>query len=524
MKTNERNILLILLGSSFLIRFLLSFWLELGNDEVYYYTYALYPAWSYFDHPPMVGWVIRIFSLNLLVQGEWAVRFASVALGTLNTYLIYVLGKFIKNREAGIYAALLYTSSIYCFVIFGLFILPDTPQSTFWLLAIFAFLKSIISSELNKNSRSWLLAAGVFTGLAMLSKYTSAFLWAGAGAYILFFNRKWLKSKELYISILLSALFFLPVILWNVQNDWISFTYHGERVDFSKGRFRIDYLMSELGGQFLYNNPVAVVTVFIAAINFMKGKHYISKPQGNFLLLISFPIIFIFIIISTFRATLPHWSGPGYHALILMGGCWLAWKRETSRQKKIPFHLRAALSFLILVLIAGIAQIQFNLLIKPDVQKGVFRGKKDFSLDMYGWRQMGKNFSDIQQRDEKQGKIRPNAPIISFRWFPAANLDYYVAKPNQTYVLAMGNLERIHHYAWINQYRGGFHQGMDAWYIVSGRDYKDPSQLCEDCWATIVPTDTVPIIRNHDTVMYFLIYHLKNLQTLPADPLTTIGN
>jgi len=65
---------------------------------------------------------------------------------------------------------------------------------------------------------------------------------------------------------------------------------------------------------------------------------------------------------------------------------------------------------------------------------------------------------------------------------------------------------------------------MDAWYIVSGRDYKDPSQLCEDCWATIVPTDTVPIIRNHDTVMYFLIYHLKNLQTLPADPLTTIGN
>ena len=524
MKNNERNILFFLIGSSFLIRFLLSFWLELGNDEVYYYTYALYPAWSYFDHPPMVGWFIRVFSFNLLLQGEWAVRLTSVVLGTFNTYLIYVIGKSLKDKESGLYAALLYTSSIYCFVISGLFILPDTPQSTFWLLAVFAFLKSITSSELNKSSRSWLLAAGIFTGMALLSKYTSAFLWVGAVTYILFFNRKWLKSKELYLSILISALFFLPVILWNIQNDWISFTYHGERVDFSKGRFRIDYLMSELGGQFLYNNPFVVITVFMAAISFLKGKHFLNRSDGNFLLLISFPIIFTFILFSTFRATLPHWSGPGYYALILMGGCWLAWKRKTRGLKKIPFHLRIALSFLILVLIVGVAQIQFGLLIKPDVQKGIFRGKKDFSLDMYGWRQLGESFSDIKQRDEKLKKLEPNAPIISFRWFPAANLDYYVAHPNQTYVLAMGNLERIHHYAWINHYRGGFHQGMDAWYIVSGRDYKDPSQLCEDCWSSIIPTDTLPIIRNHDTAMYFLIYHLKNLKVMPPDPLTTLKN
>ena len=27
----------------------------LNEDEPYYYMYAMFPAWGYFDHPPMVG-------------------------------------------------------------------------------------------------------------------------------------------------------------------------------------------------------------------------------------------------------------------------------------------------------------------------------------------------------------------------------------------------------------------------------------------------------------------------------------
>ena len=26
-----------------------------GNDEAYHYLYAVHPAWSYFDHPPMMA-------------------------------------------------------------------------------------------------------------------------------------------------------------------------------------------------------------------------------------------------------------------------------------------------------------------------------------------------------------------------------------------------------------------------------------------------------------------------------------
>ena len=54
---NINKILIGLLVVSAVVRGLLAAWMEFGNDEVYYWTYALYPDWSHFDHPPMVGWV-----------------------------------------------------------------------------------------------------------------------------------------------------------------------------------------------------------------------------------------------------------------------------------------------------------------------------------------------------------------------------------------------------------------------------------------------------------------------------------
>ena len=141
-KENEINkYLIILLSASAIIRGFLASIIELGNDEVYYWTYALYPDWSHFDHPPMVGWFIQLFSCNLLFSSEFFLRLASVISMTINTYLIFLIGKQVKNAQTGFYAAMLYTASVYAFVITGIFILPDTPLSIFSLLAILQFIK-----------------------------------------------------------------------------------------------------------------------------------------------------------------------------------------------------------------------------------------------------------------------------------------------------------------------------------------------------------------------------------------------
>ncbi|RPH72356.1 glycosyl transferase, partial [bacterium] len=40
------------------LRFVTAFLIPLTPQEAYYWNYAMHPALSYFDHPPMVAWVI----------------------------------------------------------------------------------------------------------------------------------------------------------------------------------------------------------------------------------------------------------------------------------------------------------------------------------------------------------------------------------------------------------------------------------------------------------------------------------
>jgi len=153
MPENSKKYLIWLIIISTAVRAFIAGFIELGNDEVYYWTYALYPGWSHFDHPPMVGFVIQLFSLDLLLKDEFFIRLGSIIFGAVNTWLIYLIGAKIKDNLTGFYAALLYTTSIYCFIIAGIFILPDTPQVLFWLISLYLIVYALPDTGISPKSR-----------------------------------------------------------------------------------------------------------------------------------------------------------------------------------------------------------------------------------------------------------------------------------------------------------------------------------------------------------------------------------
>ena len=304
-KIKEDNIkrnLCYLLIISILIRCIIAAFFEFGNDEVYYWTYALYPDWSHFDHPPMVGLVMQLFSLNLTFTSEFALRLSSIIFMTINTVLMYLIGKEVKDKQTGFYAALLYTASIYSFVITGIFILPDTPLVLFTLLSTLHFTKYFK----NKGNRHIILA-GLYSGLAMLSKYSGAFLWIGVGLYIILYARDELKKPSLYVSAFISLICLTPILIWNINNDFISFTFHGDRVGLF-GEFHPEYFLAELIGEFGYNNPVNYILVIMTLIAIFKGKKFMADMPKRLFLCLSLPLIILFWIFSltllcTFSAT-----------------------------------------------------------------------------------------------------------------------------------------------------------------------------------------------------------------------------
>jgi len=508
----------ILLLISALLRGLIAGAIELGNDEVYYWTYAKFPEMSHFDHPPMVGLLIQLFTFNLRFDGEFFLRLGSVVLGTASTWMIFLIGKKIKSPVAGLYAAFLFTASFYGFILVGTFILPDTPQVFFWLLTMYLLVCSLPDESLSGQSRTNLFFAGLTIGLALLSKYHSVFLIFGAGMFILFHNRKWLLAKETWIALLLAVLLFLPVVFWNSNNNYISFTFHENRVSITESGIQPQYFITEVVGQLFYNNPVNVVLIILAFISLMRGKEILEKPYQGLILWLSLPLWIVFVSFSLFRSTLPHWTGPAYIGFILIAAAWLATPaKENGRLRIMPWPVALSLVFILSVVTLAVSQIRYGWV--PLKKWKV----EDVSADLWGWQQLGEKFAPIAAWDEEHYLIDKGSPIFTFRWFPAANFDYYVGRKTGRKVYALGTLERIHKYQWINRSRGDLKKDADAYYIALSDDYEDPVGLYGNLFELVLPSDTICIVRGADTIRKAYIYKLINLkQDLSFSPRDTL--
>ena len=111
------------------------------------------------------------------------------------------------------------------------------------------------------------------------------------------------------------------------------------------------------------------------------------------------------------------------------------------------------------------------------------------------------------------------ADVVSFKWFPAAHTDFYVAQPLNKKLFVMGEMNDIHKYAWINNYRGGLQKGNDYYHIAVSNVYKNPNELFGKYFEKIEPIDTLEINRGGRIMRYAFFYRLKNYQGNFVNPL-----
>jgi 4-amino-4-deoxy-L-arabinose transferase-like glycosyltransferase len=451
----------------------------------------------------MVGWVIRLFSFNLIFESDLFIRLGSVLLGSIATYLMFLIGKEVKNDRTGLIAAILYSASLYGGVITGIFIMPDSPQSVFWLAALLIFIKILPKDP--AAFKYQMLLAGLLTGLAIYSKYHAIFLWVGAGTYILLFNRNWLKSKYLYFSVLISLFFVGLIFYWNYQNDFISFTYHEKRVSFFS-TFRPSGLIQELMGELFYQNPINYILIIISLITFKKYNRFnLSKPNSRILLLFSLPLWGLVIFMSLFQDTLPHWSGPAFFALTIIAAANL----DQKSNRFIPRIAWLSFGFYLLIIVLGISAIKFGLYFNQINNDVKVSSHQDVTLELFGWEQINHGFEKIKI---EHPELKSNT-IIGTKWYPASHIDFYVAQPQNMKMLVLGSLDQIHQYYWINEIRGELKPGQDAWYIATERYYQNPNEHFKTSFETVEPIDTITIYRAEKAVELVYVYYLKTYRS-----------
>ncbi len=507
---NNRKKTIILIVGATLLRLVIACSIELGNDEVYYRMYAQQLQWNYFDHPPIVGWLIRITTANLLLDNELFIRLGAILSAAATTWLLFLSGKKLSNDYTGFLAAVIYTATLYGSIIAGTFILPDSPQMVCWAGCIYLLIGITIDTRINRIKKKDVLWFGCIAGLGMLCKIHSSFLWFGFLVYVVAYNRQWLRQPVLYISATISLLMFYPVIKWNIDHHFVTYGYHSKRVNVSGSGIDIVSFLTFFSGQFFYLNPFVFPYLMIATFAAFKNKLQMVSSQKKILLLTALPLIGIATLISFFKNVLPHWTGPAYTSLILLAACYFSTKKTTVGSQKWIAHKPVEIAFVIMlsIIVSGIVLINYypGTLGKKDKK---LLGEGDFTLDMYGWHNVKPTIEKIFETDIHSGTMKKNAVIISNKWFPAAHLDFYVAMPLRRDLIGLGDTSNIHQYAWINPTRKLLQKGDDAYCIVPSNNYFEVNETFDPLFTTITGPSVIEQKRNGKVCRRFYVYRLK---------------
>src|SRR3954463_10980767 len=195
--------------------------IELRTDEAYYWTWSQETALSFLDHPPGIAWLIR-FGTAIFGDTPLGVRFGGiVAMLVTQLLLADIVRRVTHDVRAVVLAILMPEAALY----YGLLMAKVAPDVALIPFAV-AMMWSLVRLEESGEPRWW-LAAGVFAGLALLSKFTAIMLLPAVAAFMLVpkWRRRWLLSPYPWAALLIALVLFAPVLIWNAGHDWASFRF-----------------------------------------------------------------------------------------------------------------------------------------------------------------------------------------------------------------------------------------------------------------------------------------------------------
>jgi len=477
-----RATLLLVTGFS-LLRLLVAGRFELSGDGAHYALYGLNLDWSYFDHPPMIGW-LQALVLNFS-QTEFALRLWPVSLSIMYCWVLYRFAHMLFPQASpwiGFVSVAILQSGI-MFQLIALAMLPESPLLLFG-LAGGMFLYRAVEQE---RSRDWLWV-GLFLGLAGLSKYTSVTLVLSAGLLIAMRGR-WhiLRQPWLWLGALGALVLIAPVLWWNFQHDWVSFQYqlgHG----LPAREWQLSRFLLSQAGQMLTYSPGIYLFGLIAIIAAFARR---MEPGGRVSLALALPLLALFVWSSGYEETLPHWTALGWAVLSPLTALWLLdhWHKCSVR---VAVYISAFYSLVFIGLI-------FSQLFQPWIP---FSADRHPFGDLYGWQVTARRAETL--RVEMAEDPGPEPVLFVGNWSFASHVAWY-ARPTPVQITDNRyNQSDI----WFGRPQPGARGVVVVPFMFHGRNKANGITRFENCELG----DEVAIVLDGKPASRYFLYTCENFQ------------
>jgi 4-amino-4-deoxy-L-arabinose transferase-like glycosyltransferase len=477
----QTTVLLVLASS--LLRLLAAHSTELTTDEAHYALYGLHLDWSYFDHPPLIGWLQAI--VLQFSDSDLALRIVPVLLFSAASLVLYKVCVTLFPNETpwlGFVSVAIVQSGVMLQLI-GLAMLPDGPLLLLGLLVVLALYGVLSEGRL----RYWLWL-GLWLGLAGLSKYTAVSLVVTV-LLALLLSKQWrqLRSPGPWLALITGVVLILPVLYWNYRHDWISFLYQIHHGTGSSSWELKRFVISQVG-QLLAYGPGIFLFGLIAAfagLNELR-KSGVQIERGVMLCLaLALPLLLLFGWNAGYYMTLPHWTSLGWVALSPLAARWIirSWNKRWVR-----VGVRSSIVYAVLLI-----GVVFSQLISPWVP---FPDNKNFLRDLYGWGQAAQRAEQL--RAELASTPGPAPIIFTENWTLASRLSWY-ARPTPVQVL---DTRQDQFDIWFGSPQNGARGMLVLWPDENARPETGGSGQFAGCSLR----DRLPIISNGHLTSTFSFY------------------
>ncbi len=365
-----------------------------GDSESYYWAWSQRLDLAYYDHPPMVAWLIKL-STDLGGDTTFFLRLPSLILFMLMGWLIYRLSIDLFDDARIAFYSLLTFNLIPIFGIGALQMTPDIPSAICYLGFVL-----VINRLLVNDGPGWLwLILGVLLGIGALGKYFAILLVPSAVLLVALVPeyQKWFKRPEPYLMGVVALLIFSPVFIWNIENDWPSFRFH--LMDRHQGTaFGWKNFGQLVGGQLLYVSPIYLGLLLWGVY---RGAGRAVEGERRYALLTAFSLptlLFFYIACAWTNESEPHWPAFGYLTAIVTTVSLLVEGYYRFEPKRFARFQKTAVAA---TLLAGFTFLLFYIHVFYPILP--IKPKYDIVNELKGWDEVGNVVKAEYEKLEKNG-------------------------------------------------------------------------------------------------------------------------
>ena len=497
MNPNKRTFL-VWAGLLLLLKILMAVWLPLGVAEARCWAHAVYPDWSYFDHPPMLSWILQVFNPRAQLVHPFFLRIPAILISGAMAWFLFIFFTRRGMPKTGFYSGLVYLGSVYFSLVAGTMITPASVALLFWLPALMLAVHIFVFPP-RQVPFSLVALFAILLALAFLSHYSAFFLWVGTGLYVTVCRRKWLVNWRWYTGFALFVLCIYPLIHGYRSTDFLSLAFHLGKLDQGLEALHWGAIWEFLAIQCLYQSPVIFALI---VLSLWKRSNTLPANWRRFWILSSLPLLFFAIATASLPGSLPAWSSLTLLPYLLIAGGHLS-ALSLSAQQKWGFSIMAML-LITAIMAIGTTQLGWGSFQKPDVAP-CETGRDDATLEWFGWAQVREKAGQWLH-DQMNGQP---VTLISNCGKYSAHFDFYLAHPGKHRLLVWGTLENQREYFRINGRQEPLQTGEDAFFITTSLHFHDPERAISTRFQSLGPPVTIPVLRMKDPVYYVFIYPLR---------------